>query len=310
MKLFDLHCDTATRLFDENQHFYENNFHISLQRAAYLQKYAQVMAIWTHHKLSDEEGYAKFFEVLDNLKNEAKINSSQVSLVASPLEFTACIKAEKSPLIIAVEDARILAGDISRLAILHSNGVKMLTLNWYGETCIGGAHDTDIGLSPFGITVVKKCFELGIIPDISHSSFRGAKMTLDLAKECNKPIVASHSDSYSVNPHTRNLKDEDFIDICKLGGLVGINFCPAHLSSKENADISDILKHIEHYLSLGGKNTLAMGCDLDGTDLPIGFSGIEDIYKVANEMARKNYSDEIIYKIMYENAFEFFKRNI
>ena len=53
-----------------------------------------------------------------------------------------------------------------------------------------------------------------------------------------------------------------------------------------------------------------MGCDFDGTDLPYGFSGIEDIYKIAEEMAILNYSNETINKIMYKNAFEFFKRNI
>lgn len=310
MKLFDLHCDTATRLFDEKQGFYENDFHISLKKAEYLEKYAQIMAVWTHYKLSDEEGYAKFFKVLQNLKNEVEVNGDKASLVTSPLQFSSCVQNGKTPLILAVEDARILAGEISRLDILHANDVRILTLNWYGETCIGGAHNTDIGLSSFGVSVVKRCFELGVIPDISHTSFKGAKMTLELANEVNKPIIASHSDSYSVNPHTRNLQDEDFVNIIGLGGLVGMNLCPAHLSSQEHADISDVIKHIEHYLSLGGENALAMGCDLDGTDLPIGFSGIEDVYKIADEMARLNYSDKTINKIMYENAFEFFKRNV
>lgn len=310
MKLFDLHCDTATRLLDEKQGFYKNDFHISLERAEYLQKYAQVMAIWTNYRLSDEEGYSRFFEVLYNLKNEIKINSDKVLLVTSASELNYCIECQKSPLILAVEDARILANDLSRLDTLQSNGVKLLTLNWYGQTCIGGAHDTNIGLSDFGIKVVNRCFALGIIPDISHCSFEGAKMALELAKAYNKPIVASHSDSYTVNKHTRNLKDEYFFDIIKIGGLVGINLCPAHLSSQDSADLFDIVKHIEHYLSLGGEDIISMGCDLDGTDLPSGFNGIQDIYQIANELLKLNYSEELLNKIMYTNAFEFFKRNI
>ena len=310
MNLFDLHCDTATRLLDEKQGLFENKFHISLYRAKYLTKYAQVMAIWTNHKLSDEEGYVRFFEVLENLKNEVQINNESVELVSTLSQFSSCIENQKTPLILAVEDARILTNDISRLEILHSRGVRLLTLNWYGETCIGGGHDTNIGLSKFGIDVVKKCFEFGIIPDISHCSFEGAKMTLELAKEYGKTIVASHSDAYSINPHTRNLKDEYFLDIVKLNGLVGINLCPSHLASNEYANLNDIINHIENYLALGGENTLAMGCDLDGTDLPQGFSGIEDIHKIYEELLRLNYSEELIDKIMYKNAFEFFKRNI
>jgi membrane dipeptidase len=310
MKLFDLHCDTATRLLGENQGLFENNLHISLNRSEYLENYAQVMAIWTNHKLTDEQGYERFFEVIENLDNEVLKNKDIVERVSSSNQLISCIDANKTPFILAVEDARILGNDISRLDVLYSHGVRLLTLNWYGETCIGGAHDTDIGLSDFGILTVKKCFDLGIIPDISHSSFKGAKITLELAKESNKPIVASHSDSYAINQHTRNLKDEDFQDICNLGGLVGINLCPAHLSSRNSADIHDIIKHIEHYLALGGENTLSMGGDLDGTNLPEGFSGIEDFYKISNEMQRLNYSDELIDKIMYKNAFEFFKRNL
>lgn len=310
MNLFDLHCDTATRLLDEAKGLYENDFHVSLKKAEYVEKYAQVMAVWTNRKLTDEQGYRRFFEVLSNLKKEALINQDRVSIVNSSGKLSSAITEGRVPLILAVEDARILSGDISRLDILSSEGVKILTLNWYGETCIGGGHNNNIGLSDFGISVVNRCFESGIIPDISHCSFEGADMTLEIAKRHHKPIIASHSDSYSVNPHTRNLRDEHFNDIMNLGGLVGINLCPEHLISNKRAEISDVVKHIEHYLSLGGINTVAMGCDLDGTDLPDGFSGIEDIYKISNEMGRLNYSNEIIDKIMYKNAFDFFKRSI
>lgn len=309
MKLFDLHCDTATRLLSESQELYDNKCHISLKRAEYLESYAQVMAIWTNHRLTDEQGYERFYEVLKYLNNEITINSSRVALVCTSDALLSCVNSGKVPLILAVEDVRILNNDITRLNVLFSNGVRLLTLNWSGETCIGGAHNTETGLSDFGISVVKKCFEIGIIPDISHCSFDGARQTIELAQEYKKPIVATHSDSYSVNHHTRNLKDRDFKDITELCGIVGINLCPSHLSD-DSADISNVIKHIEHYLSLGGENTLAMGCDLDGTDLPMGFSGIEDIYKITDEMQRLNYSDDLIYKIMYKNAFDFFKRNI
>ena len=310
MKLFDLHCDTATRLLDEKQNLYDNSLHVSLKRAEYLEKYIQVMAVWTNKNLSDEEGYLRFFEVVKNLDREININESNARIVKNSIELSNCITTSRVPLILAVEDARILSNDIERLDVLHSWSVKVLTLNWYGKTCIGGGHDMDIGLSNFGIQVVKRCFELGIIPDISHCSFDGTKMALDLATEYHKPIIASHSDAYSINSHTRNLKDEDFKKIIGIGGLVGINLCPEHLSSSSSAGIDDVIKHIEHYLSLGGEKMLAMGCDLDGTNLPVGINGIEDIYKIANEMQRLNYSTQLVDDIMYNNAFNFFARNI
>ena len=310
MKLFDLHCDTATGLLKRSEKLYDNSLHVSLKKAEYLDTYAQIMAIWTEYKLSDSEGFAKFFEVADNLEKEIILNSERACLVNDFGGIYTAINAKKRPLILAVEDARILEGDILRLNALYDKGVRLLTLNWSGESCIGGAHNTDIGLSDFGIEVVKKCFELGIIPDVSHSSFEGTRKAIELAFKHNKTIVASHSDSYSVNPHTRNLRDEDFIDIMRLEGLVGINLCPEHLNSKMDACLTDVIKHIEHYLSLGGENVIAMGTDLDGTDLPNGFKGIADIYKIFEELQRLNYSEDLINKIAFENAFAFFKRNL
>ena len=310
MKLFDLHCDTATRLLSEKQGLYDNDFHISISKANYLESYAQLMAVWSHYKLNDREAYEVFFKVVENLKKEIEANEGSVGLAKCSQDISLLLSQEKMPLILAVEDARILENNIERLNILHDLGVRALTLNWYGSTCIGGAHDTHQGLTRFGAEVVHRCFEIGIIPDISHSSFEGASMALDIAEKHQKPLIASHSDSYSVNPHTRNLRDEDFYRIKKLGGLVGINLCPEHLSSKSPADINSIMLHIEHYLSLGGEDCLAMGGDLDGTSLPEGFAGVGDIHKIADAMQRINYTDELINKILFENAHSFFIKNI
>ena len=310
MNLFDLHCDTATRLYSERQGFYKNNFHISIESAGYLTKYAQVMAVWTDKRLSDSEGYKRFFAVIDNLNYEVSINSDKVSIAHTASQLTKIEASGKIPLILAVEDARILENDISKLAVLHQKGVRIITLNWYGDTCIGGAHDTSNGLTDFGEEVVKASFNLGIIPDISHCSFKGAAKTIEIAHSVKKPIIASHSNSYSVNPHSRNLLDEHFLSIVNLGGLVGINLCPEHLDLSAQANVDAVMRHVEYYLALGGENIISMGCDLDGTSLPSDICGIVDIYKIANALQRLNYSTELTEKILFNNAYNFFLRNL
>jgi microsomal dipeptidase-like Zn-dependent dipeptidase len=62
-------------------------------------------------------------------------------------------------------------------------------------------------------------------------------------------------------------------------------------------------------MELGATDALCMGCDLDGTDLPHGFSGVGDLYKIADGLARIGYSDALIEKIFYKNQYEFIKRN-
>ena len=310
MKLFDLHCDTALRLLDKEAPLYDNDFHISLKKAEYLEAYGQVMAVYAQSKLSDSEAYDKFFKVVKNLEEQVKINEATVRIAKSGKDVASIIKENKNPFIISVEDARILEGDISRLDVLYENGVRILTLNWAGHTCIGGAHDTHSPLTDFGREVVKRCFELGIVPDVSHASFEGTKDCIALAKEYSKPIIASHSNSYSVCKHSRNLTDEDFLSIASLGGVVGISLCRSHLAEGGKAAISDVIKHIEHYLSLGGENTVTFGCDLDGTDLPNGINDISDLYKIENELKSLGYSDSLIEKIFYKNALDFIQNNI
>ena len=171
MKLFDLHCDTSIRLLEKNQSLCDNDFHISLKKAEYLESYAQVMAVFTQNHLTDSQGYERFFEVVKNLRREAEINNDHVKMIENAKDVLPLWQENKIPMILAVEDARILQKDLSKLDILYENGVRILTLNWSGQTCIGGAHNTHSPLTEFGREVVKKCFSLGIIPDVSHASF-------------------------------------------------------------------------------------------------------------------------------------------
>lgn len=309
MKLFDLHCDTAIRLLSHSQPLHDNDFHISLKKAEALESYAQVMAVFSQKHLSDHAAYERFFKVVENLRGEEIACGGRIKIINDRKQIPALWECGTIPIVLAVEDARMLEGDISRLDILCENGVRILTLNWSGITCIGGAHDTHASLTDFGKQVVKRCFELGIVPDVSHASFEGTDQCIGIAQELGKPVIASHSDSYSVFPHSRNLRDENFRQIVALGGVVGISLCRDHLAAEGTASVADIVRHIDHYLSIGGESALCLGCDLDGTDLPVGFSDISDLHKIEDEMSRLGYSDKTINAITHKNALEFAKNN-
>ena len=84
---------------------------------------------------------------------------------------------------------------IENLKKLYDMGVRFLTLVWAGECSLGGAHDTDIGLTDFGYEVLNGCFELGIVPDVSHASDVMFWQVYEEAKRRGKPFVATHSNS-------------------------------------------------------------------------------------------------------------------
>ena len=167
---------------------------------------------------------------------------------------------------------------------------------------IGSAHDDpeDIGISDFGHKVLERCFKLGIIPDISHASERMADDVLAAAG--GRTVVASHSCAYSVNPHTRNLRDLHFIVMAKSGGLVGLCLYHKHVGGTE--DIIAVIEHIEHLLRLcsEARDTLCLGGDFDGGTPTPGLETIAALPKLAQALLERGHSQETVDKIMWKNA--------
>jgi membrane dipeptidase len=294
--LFDLHCDTLYELYLNNEFFDSCNLHISKDKAKNFAPYIQIFAIWSNSSLSNDDAYINFFNVL----NHAKKNGFSFS--STPI-------LRQNTSILSVEDARLLNGDIKRLDTLYSYGVKVLTLCWKDVSTIGGAWNTSVGLTSFGIDVIKRCFELGIIPDISHASIPSSENTIECAQEIKLPVIASHSNSYAICKHDRNLSDELFTKITKIGGLVGISLADEHISTN-NASIKDILNHIYHFLSLGGDKTICLGCDFDGvSSLPSEISSINDLSKLFIEV-EKSFGHDFAIKLFFKNAFKFFSKNL
>ena len=97
--------------------------------------------------------------------------------------------------------------------------------------------------------------------------------------------------------------DPQFREICRRGGLVGINFCKDHLGDQSP---DGIYRHLEYALALGGEHTVALGGDLDGTALPPSFGGIAFYEVLCEYLAQKGYSEELLDSIFFQNAFNFF----
>ncbi len=313
LSLFDTHCDTAYNLYHRNARLDSNDCcHISLEKAACYERYAQFYAVWCNKRLDDEACWQEFLHISDYFREELKKNADRAATPASSAELEAALKDGKHAAILAVEDARLTAGKPERLDELRARGVRYMTLMWGGDTCIGGSHDTQNGLTDLGKAVARGCFERGIIPDISHASEQAVDDLLPIAQEYGAPIIASHSNAYAVYPHTRNLRDRHFTAIRELGGIVGISLCPQHLTdtSLRPADAEDVCRHIEHYLSLGGEDVIGFGADWDGTDLPNGIAHVGELTRVAEYMAAHNYSDELIEKIFWKNTYQFVMKNL
>ncbi|MBO5745094.1 MAG: membrane dipeptidase [Clostridia bacterium] len=289
MKYFDLHCDTLTKLYDGLLTFDNRETHVNRSEIFSFEEYRQVFAIWSDPALHPNEGFDRFCSIADN------INTFKIPLQNS---------------ILAVEGADILNGKLERLDKMYAKGVRILTLMWKGRTCIGGSYDTDYPLDRFGGAVLRHCFHLDIVPDLSHASDRTFFDCIPYAEKAGKPLIASHSNSRAVFDHPRNLTDEMFGIIRDLGGVVGISLYPNHVCSGE-CTVEDVLRHIEHYIMMDGENTVCLGCDFDGIEItPKDIPSARFITNLAYEMEKRGYGNMLINKIFFENADTFFSKNI
>ncbi len=281
----------------------KNNLTVSLEKANCFSHYTQVMALWTDHILSDEDGWTAFETMLNNLKDDPSVACGDARIVTD-YQGT----SDSPTLILAVEDARILAGDLSRVRTLWDAGVRILTPLWKGVTSIGGSHDTDKGLTQFGRAALEHAVDLGMILDISHASVESADEIFEISRRAGRPVIASHSNSYAICPVSRNLSDRQVRQILDCGGVIGLNLYGAFLSTDEGATAHDLLSHIEHFLSLGAANALCLGCDMDGCTLPPDIPALDALPRLANYMLTHGYSESLVRAIFSENANRFAKR--
>ena len=313
LSLFDTHCDTAYELYRRGVGLKDNHeCHISLDKAACYERYAQYYAVWSDRRLDDEACWQQFLRITDYLKAELKQNADTAAQVTTAEELENTLREGRHAAILAVEDGRLTGGHVERLDVMRERGVRYVTLLWGGDTCVGGSHDTRNGLTDFGKALVRGCFDRGIIPDVSHASEQATEDVLSIATSFGKPVIASHSNAYGVYPHSRNLRDRHFVAIRELGGIVGVSLCPPHLTdtSLHPASVEDVYRHIDHYLALGGEDMVGFGADWDGTDIPEPLSHVGDLTRVADCLAAHNYSDELIEKLFWENFYRFTMKHL
>ena len=303
MDIIDLHCDTLYKSVTENMSFGSERAEAKPNLDPDAHK-LQCYAVWIPDGYSGDKAEALFLKAYKRLQSECAANNIKIIKPHEPLNS---FRENQNTAYFTVENGIAVNGKLENIKLLSDCGVRMMTLTWNAANQIGSGADVQDApdLSGFGKAVIREMEKFNIIVDVSHAS---QKLFYDVAEVAKKPFVASHSNSYSVTQHRRNLTDRQFEIIKERGGLVGINFHNAFLNNApEKACAEDIIRHIEHFLSLGGEDTVCFGSDFDGGTLPedIADSGIyNNIYEI---LCRRNYKESLIKKIFHLNALNFFE---
>ncbi len=324
--VFDLHCDTLDRLalrrsnvypdfnrLNEEEgvslsrmtSLYDNDAHISLAR---VRPYAwcQCFAIFVPDVLQGEEAWRLYTKVKSFYDKQCEVNARDIMSVSHPSKIPTAFAVEKCAALLTVEGASFFTDSLAPLDVLEKDGVQMITITWNGPNALASGKQTHAGFSSFGREVVKGLENRRIIVDVSHLNDESFQELLEFSK---RPFVASHSNSRAVCDHPRNLTDDQFLAIADRGGIVGMNYCNDFLvSGKNEADPDDILRHINHWLELGGEASIALGSDYDGCDIPSWLRPADRIGTLYESVARA-FGKDNANRFFFENAYDFFLEN-
>lgn len=313
MKFFDLHCDTLYECYENEKFLKNNDLMIDQSKVSGYNHYVQFFALFCGVDSQNKNALWKLNvgERLDALLGEAKkqfrLNSDWLMQCYNSENLDLAITKGKSAGFLSIEGAELIP-TYEHLEKAYDAGVRMITLSWnYKNKYASGAMiDNDAGLTEEGFKLVEKLVEKNIIIDVSHLSEHGF---WDICVHTEAQFVASHSNSRSIHNHLRNLTDLQFSEIIRRGGLCGINLYSRFLSDKEIPTLDDVLRHIEHFCSLGGENNLALGCDFDGCDsIPKEINTAGDMQKLAEYMLKHNYAQSTVDSLFYNNANNFIHR--
>ncbi len=275
MKLIDLHCDTVWKLMDLDRkgNLMESDCRIRIPAMKQTGTKAQFFACFTYADAFEGKGgydsaYEHVSKMIAFLKEQTDMFADDISLALSSQEMKENARCGKISAFLTVEEGGILNGKMERLEELYQQGIRLMTFMWNNENCLGYPNSPDPlvmcqGLKSFGIEVIRRMNELGMIIDVSHASDGGFQ---DVLKYSKMPVVASHSNCRELCPHPRNLSDEMIRGLANKGGIAGLNFYGPFLGTEDESRIEEMAMHVFHMLDVGGSEFPAIGTDFDGFD--------------------------------------------
>lgn len=307
MNYFDLHCDTPFELYKRKTPLASGGTHITAEKIRGFEKYAQIMDIWSQNDLSGQECYDNFFRIYDNFMRELAENP-QFCFCRGSDDMEKAFSEGKRAIFLGVEGGKLLCDDLSRLDTLYDLGVRFFTLVWKGDCGIGGAHNTENGLTDFGRRVVRRLSELEMAVDVSHASDRMAEETIELCKSGKIPAIASHSGLRRITSQRRNLTDALAKKIAGAGGIIGLCLADIFISDERPAHITDAVRHILGYLDMGLEKSLCIGADLDGSTPPEEIRGVCDMPRLYDAVLSAGVDEGTAEDIFFRNAERFICR--
>jgi membrane dipeptidase len=276
----DLHCDLLSYLEKGMRTPYDSVVRCSVSQLRAGKVKYQVLAVFAETGLNSVKHGLAQLAIYKNLPAlYPKVFSHSEKLQAKQSNKIPVLMAFEGASAFCAEDEPIEVG-LQRLKSIIKEIAKpvYISLTWNTENRFGGGTLTTTGLKEDGKRLLEELHQQGIAIDLSHASDALAYDILNYMdqQQLDLPIVASHSNSRVVHPVPRNLPDDIAQEIFHRNGLIGLNFYRPFVG----ADESFFVKHLAHWIALGGKKHVCFGADFFyEQDFTLAFGhGVKDLF--------------------------------
>jgi len=249
--LVDTHNDFIWKVYDKGAVFNRRNSFTQSDLPRYKAGGVdvQVFAVWIPMK-EMKRSYRFTVSQIERLKGFENEDFSEFEFAKSYEDILRITNEKKVCGLIGIEGGTAIEKDLDNINRFYQMGVRYLGLTWNNSNSISTSAKESVekgktgGLSDFGVQVIIRMNDVGMLVDVSHLSEEGF---WDVIENTTDPIIASHSNCYSINPHFRNLTDEQIKAIAKNHGYVGINFHDEFLNidAKKNRTLNVYEKYAD-----------------------------------------------------------------
>ena len=300
----------------------------------------QVWSVYVPSALDTDTAVRQQLEQIDIARRMIEANPGALELALSADDIDAAREAGRVASLLGIEGAHSMANSLALLRDYYRLGVRSVGLTHFHSTDWADSatgERTSEGLSPLGEAFIREMNRLGMIVDLAHTS---AETIDDVMAVSTAPVIVSHTATYALVPHDRNLTDASLQAIATHGGVIMVCFIPPFVSNevrewqegmmpllkdaKSEADwvaistayveahgtpgratISDVADHIEHIVRVAGIGHVGIGADFYGAKADYELvEGLEDVSRYPElfaELLRRGWDRESLEKLSRGN---------
>ena len=265
----------------------------------------------------------------------------RLALALTAADVTAAFEQRRIASLMGAEGGHSIGGSLAVLRVLHSLGVRYMTLTHNDNTpWADSATDVPVhgGLTDFGREVVREMNRLGMLVDLSHvapSTMRDALAT------STAPVIFSHSSARAVCDHVRNVPDDVLRTLAGNGGVCMVTFVPQFVSAdcrdwsaevtagmlergedpkdwaaheaaaarqaeREPAPVAtakQVADHVEHVREVAGIDHVGLGGDFDGCrPMPVDLGDVAAYPTLIAELLARGWSEDDVAALTHRNV--------